>query len=194
MIYIGIDPGQSGAVAIIENSNVSVFDAPMKKVEKTGKKDYDIAAMAAILHPYYGKPVTIIIEAVFSMTQQGVSSVFNFGRGKGLWEGIAWAYGFNVHMVTPQKWKKYYVSLAPPAKDPLAPKKPKEAKPKTKNEKKEAAKQKRLVKALAKEKARTLAGEMYPQLKDRFKTVNSDGRAEAVLIAHYAEKNYTESK
>ena len=194
MIYIGIDPGQTGAVAIIDSGNVSVFDAPLKKVEKTGKKDYDIAAMANILRPYAKKEVYIVIEAVFSMTQQGVSSVFNFGRGKGLWEGIAWAFEFDVHMVTPQTWKKSYTELAPPAKDPNAPKKPKVPAPKTANEKKEAAKQKRLVKALAKEKARELAGKLYPQLKDRFKTVNSDGRAEAVLIAHYAEKQQTEKQ
>ncbi len=191
MIYIGIDPGQTGAVAIIDDGNVSVFDAPLKKVEKTGKKDYDIAAMAAILKPYANQKVTIIIEAVFAMSQQGVTSMFNFGRGKGLWEGIAWAYGFNVHMVSPQTWKKGYVELAPPTKDPN---KPKDKKPETTKEKAEAAKQKRLTKALAKEKARTLAGTFYPLLKDRFKTVNSDGRAEAVLIARYAEKHYTEIK
>jgi crossover junction endodeoxyribonuclease RuvC len=192
IVYAGVDPGMHGAVAFLENGVVSVFDPPlMKKSGKANKdkKDYDIKAMAEILRKYNGKKVVFLIEAVFSMTGQGVSSSFNFGRGKGIWEGLAHAFEFDVHMVSPQTWKKDFDGLIQ-HKEKLG----KDTTPKSAKEKKaeatEAAKQKRLAKAAAKEKARELAGKLCPQLKDRFKTVNSDGRAEAVLIVHYAEKHY----
>jgi hypothetical protein len=60
---------------------------------------------------------------------------------------------------------------------------------KTPKERKElkaaAAKEKRLAKAGAKARARELAAVRFPQHADRFKTVNSDGRAEALLMALY---------
>lgn len=187
MTYIGIDPGLGGAVAIKNGDSVSVFDVPTAKTKK-GKEDYDLAAMSKILAPYKG--AVAYIEDVHAMPGNGGVSMFNFGRGKGLWEMAIVANGLTIVYVSPQTWKKDYPELVPVK----APKKPKGSAPKTKKEKAEAAKQKRLVKALAKETARKLAGTLYPQLADRFKTVNSDGRAEAVLIAKYAEKHYMENK
>jgi hypothetical protein len=41
------------------------------------------------------------------------SSVFHFGRGKGIWEGIARHFGLSPSkMVPPQTWKKSYPELA----------------------------------------------------------------------------------
>lgn len=196
MKIISVDPGASGAFCIKNGEDATVYDMP-SMIGRNGKKQIDIAAIVKLLEPHKDADI-FVIEDVHCMVGNGAVSMFTFGRGKGILEGVAFSMGMRVIYVSPQAWKKFYAELAPPPKPPKppkgTPKKPKEAKPKTTNEKKEAAKQKRLVKAHAKEKARTLAGEMYPQLKDRFKTVNSDGRAEAVLIAHFAEKNYTEIK
>lgn len=189
-VFIGIDPGQGGAVAIIDGDMITVFDTPLKIVEKTGKKDYDIAAMSDIFRPYLKRKVIACEEAVFSMSAQGVSSVFHFGRGKGLWEGILWAFQFEVHMIAPQTWKKSLEGLIQ-HKDPNKIKEPEPTSLKDKRAlKKETDREKRLKKAAAKAKARELAAKMFPQLSDRFKTVNSDGRAEACLIANYAREIY----
>lgn len=175
-MIIGCDPGVSGAICILEDGKVPViYDTPKYKTEK-GKTDYVVDKMAALLKPYFEKDVTFIIEDVHAMVGNGGVSMFNFGRGKGLWEGIAHAYGFKLVYVSPQTWKKSFEGLIVPRiskEDRLV------------LAKKEQDKLKRLAKAGAKTKARELAGQLYPTLKDKFVQVNSDGRAEAVLIAHY---------
>jgi crossover junction endodeoxyribonuclease RuvC len=185
--FIGIDPGKGGAVGILdENSNPSVFDTPTYKNKKTGKDVYDLPAMAQILRPYAGKDVKIVLEAVHSMPGQGVSSSFNFGEGLGIWKGIIAAFAFKVNMTTPQTWKKTSFPELIVTLDI------KDNKPKTPKEKKELGKLRRDAKANAKAKAREVAKKLFPALSDQFKTVNSDGRAEALLIAVYASKNFKE--
>lgn len=108
MIYIGIDPGLSGAVGLITPESHFVFDTPVVKVEgdKTRHK-YMAAAMAVLLKPFANKEdVLCILENVHSMPKQGVASSFNFGEGKGLWEGIIAAYNIPMELVSPQRWKK----------------------------------------------------------------------------------------
>jgi crossover junction endodeoxyribonuclease RuvC len=187
--FIAIDPGMSGAVGVMsKDGTTTVFDVPTLK-KKSGKEDYDIPGMSDILARYKGNDVVCMIEDVHAMPGQGVSSMFGFGRGKGIWEGIAGAFGFVVVMVSPQKWKKDYPALAA-EKIPV-----KDTQGKTPKEKKEIAKalakERRLAKAAAKSRARELAGSMFPQHADVLKTVNSDGRAEALLMASYIRRIYT---
>lgn len=102
MIFIGIDPGLFGAVAIIDGATVSIHDTP---VAKTGKKsDYIPAAMAAILSDL--RNAYCVIEAVHALPGQGVTSMFNFGKGFGLWLGILAGLRIPHTKVTPQAWKK----------------------------------------------------------------------------------------
>ena len=183
VVFAGIDPGMHGGLAIKDGNKISVYSPPLLKKIKD-KQDYDIAGMAAILRPYQNRNVIICIEAVFSFKAQGVSSMFNFGRGKGIWEGIAHAFGFHVFMISPQRWKKHFDLIHKHIK-PLH-------KPKTEEEKKAAEKERRLIKVAAKVKSRELASKLYPELASSFVKVNSDGLAEAVLIAHYAEQHKDE--
>jgi hypothetical protein len=191
MIHIAVDPGVSGAVAVL-SSSMDVFDVPTFKT-KLGKTEYDIPKMVNLLRVY--SDVVCMIEAVHAMPGNGGVSMFSFGRGKGIWEGITHALGFKVIMVSPQSWKKAYPELLTP-KQPKTSESLKDLRGKSVKERKEltkaAAKAKRLVKAASKAKARELAAQMYPELSDRFTTVNSDGRAEAVLMAHYMKNFFKE--
>jgi crossover junction endodeoxyribonuclease RuvC len=198
MIYIGIDPGLSGAVCVLDGNNVTIFEVPTAK-QKNGKDDYLISEMANFLETYRNNSVICVIENVFSMTGQGVSSSFNFGRGKGIWEGIAHSMGFDVHMVSPQTWKKFFPILqAEKVEIPqiLKDKPPRTAKEKEvyKEIKRDYERQKRLSKSGAKTKARELASSLYPSLADQFKRVNSDGKAEALLICEFAKANLVSRK
>jgi Holliday junction resolvasome RuvABC endonuclease subunit len=107
MIYIGIDPGLSGAVATITPEGgigVYLYDTPTAETGKGTKRDYLIANMANILD-HMVDPFCVI-EAVHSMPKQGVASSFSFGRGLGIWEGILSAYKIPYAKVAPQTWKK----------------------------------------------------------------------------------------
>jgi crossover junction endodeoxyribonuclease RuvC len=104
IVAIGIDPGISGAVAVLYADGFSqLFDTPNLD------KDYDLAGMADLLRGLTNAPV--IIESVHSMPNQGVSSTFKFGRGLGLWEGICAGLKLQVDKASPQRWKKHFPEL-----------------------------------------------------------------------------------
>src|SRR3990167_9489401 len=102
--YIGIDPGLTGAMAVISSDgSINVFDAPIGII---GKKNVLLAAfMRYYLEPYDPDSTKVAIEAVHSMPRQGVTSAFNFGKGFGLWIGILVGLGFAYTEVPHQRWK-----------------------------------------------------------------------------------------
>jgi crossover junction endodeoxyribonuclease RuvC len=109
LIYIGIDPGLSGALAeIFGEGNAAVHDTPTMVVSGVKEKRvYNTAAMAHILSPYRGNlEVLVVLESVHSMPKQGVASSFSFGQGLGMWQGIIAALGLPLEMPSPQRWKK----------------------------------------------------------------------------------------
>ncbi len=105
-IYIGIDPGLSGALAIIApGDHIFIHDTPI--VKSNGKSQYLIRNMVEIfesLHLTAG--CCIGIEQVHAMPKQGVSSMFRMGEGLGIWKGIVAALGYSYEMITPKRWKK----------------------------------------------------------------------------------------
>ena len=109
MIYVGIDPGLSGAVAFIyEDGSVSVHDTPVIKVEKNGKNRnvYLAATMCDILKIQGDKHVAL--EKVGPMPGNGAAAMFSMGHGLGLWEGLIVASGIPLTYVIPQAWKKMF--------------------------------------------------------------------------------------
>jgi hypothetical protein len=112
MIYIGIDPGLSGAVATISGTDVKLYDTPTAETGKGTKRDYLIANMSSILYKIY-EDSFCVLEAVHSMPKQGVASSFSFGRGLGIWEGILSAHNIPYAKVAPQTWKKAMIADMP---------------------------------------------------------------------------------
>jgi len=114
MIYIGIDPGLAGAVAMIDDANcVQLFDSPAwtVQVKKDIRHDYNVNGMAeiitsAILRVENRKQIIAGVESVHSFPDQGVASSFKFGVGLGIWQGILAALGITYQMIPPQRWKK----------------------------------------------------------------------------------------
>lgn len=93
---IGIDPGQSGGIAIL-------YDAGGILVSKMPETERDIFDL--LFERDQASP-TVFLESVHSMPGQGVSSSFKFGRAYGFLRGIITALKYPLHDVTPQKWQK----------------------------------------------------------------------------------------
>lgn len=99
----GIDPGVSGAVAIIQAGRfVAGIDMPTFQDGK--RRRVNAAALAAFLSEH--RPARVILERVGAMPGQGVASMFSFGHSVGIAEGVATALGLPLVLVTPQAWKR----------------------------------------------------------------------------------------
>jgi crossover junction endodeoxyribonuclease RuvC len=107
MILAGIDPGLSGAVALLDTArpeHVQVFDMPVLALSRGGKnkRELDAHALARALAQPIGHA---FVEQVGAMPGQGVSSVFAFGRAYGCLLGILAAQGVPMTTVAPRRWK-----------------------------------------------------------------------------------------
>lgn len=122
MVIIGIDPGKTGAIAMIsEDGNYCIVDTPILKID-TGKKtksgnpkintEYLVSEMVKelSLFKFEHEETHVFIEKVHAMPDQGVTSMFDMGYGLGAWHGIITALGFPLHEITPQAWKKSMMS------------------------------------------------------------------------------------
>lgn len=108
MKICGIDPGASGAIAILdmEKGYLSVIDMPTHQIERNGKTKNEISAQLVARHLEELQPDHVWLERVGAMPGQGVSSMFQFGRSVGTIEGIIAALRLPISYVTPQKWQK----------------------------------------------------------------------------------------
>ena len=156
-IFIGIDPGLSGAIAFfdVEKGQLSVGDMPVVEVKRNNKVKREVspAALADILRSGIGPfgPVThALLERVGAMPGQGVTSVFSFGRSVGIVEGILASLYIPVTIVQPQAWQKAAGVRG------------------------------------GKDGSRLRACELFPNYATLFARKKDDGRADAALMAWYA--------
>ena len=111
MIIIGIDPGISGAISVIENKKIlEVYDTPTMIDGKKNKRQINSAQVSNIIKERLksGKEVVVVVEHVNAMPGQGVTSMFNFGQSFGAIKGICAAMQLPIFYVRPAKWKKHF--------------------------------------------------------------------------------------
>jgi crossover junction endodeoxyribonuclease RuvC len=111
MIIIGIDPGISGAISIIENKKIlEVYDTPTMIEGKKNKRQINGAQVSNIIKERLNdnKEVVVVVENVNAMPGQGVTSMFNFGQSFGVIKGICAALSLPIYFVRPTKWKKHF--------------------------------------------------------------------------------------
>lgn len=108
MIVIGIDPGNTGAISVLEDDKFKdVYDMPLMANGK--KQQVNAAELSKILLAICGdrkESIMVVIEKVSAMPGQGVSSMFNFGMGFGVLQGVVAGLRLPFRLVTPQSWKK----------------------------------------------------------------------------------------
>jgi len=111
MKIIGIDPGLSGAIAVLEDNKVlNIFDIPVMSEGKKNKRQLNSALLVSLLKENINKEeeVAVVVEQVNAMPGQGVTSMFNFGQTFGALKGICAALELPIFFVRPSKWKKYF--------------------------------------------------------------------------------------
>ena len=111
MIILGIDPGVSGAISVLEDKKViDVFEMPTMIDGKKNKKQVNGSQVSNIIKDKMKNEKELIVddEHVNAMPGQGVTSMFNFGQSFGVIKGICSALGLSIYFVRPTKWKKHF--------------------------------------------------------------------------------------
>lgn len=103
--YIGIDPGQSGGIGILNKAGQHVCS--FKFLNQT---DADISEMFEYILSLKGTmdecSIFALLEKVHSFPKQGVASSFKFGSSFGFLRGMLTAHRIPWDFVSPQKWQK----------------------------------------------------------------------------------------
>lgn len=103
MIYIGIDPGKSGAMA-------ALVCGPEKNILDVRTVPFGEEAYRDTLAALSGAPGGCVccLERVGARPGQGVTSMFKFGENFGFIQGLLTACSIPYELVTPQKWKREF--------------------------------------------------------------------------------------
>ena len=98
-IYVGIDPGSKGAIAVVAGDLVSIDDMPTLEFlmnNTTGLKANQ------------GDRYRVAIEQVHPLPGQSCIASFTYGENFLLAKLLGLCYNIAPVMVSPQRWKKYY--------------------------------------------------------------------------------------
>jgi len=109
LIIVGIDCGQTGAVAVYDGMMRAVYDMPTStRLHGSGQQvnGGELASIMMGIKNEFGGIFQVKIEAVSAMPGNGGSSMFRFGESVGVVLGVCGALQLPIHYVTPQRWKK----------------------------------------------------------------------------------------
>ena len=176
-IFIGIDPGITGAVAAIHpDGRIELYDTPTLVIVggKKIKTVYNEREMAAMLRGIVSQgPAECAIERVQAFPAQrrgaapcpacgrgpmaqGVVGMFAFGEGFGMWKGIMAALGIKYELVSPVTWKGALMAGQGKEKDA----------------------------------SRQVALRKFPAVAEMLTRMKDHGRADALLLAEFARRTH----
>ena len=95
--YMGIDPGQSGGIAVVSEPG----EPWAVKMPDTERDIWDIFTMWTNQEG----SIQALIEKVHAMPKQGVSSTFKFGRGYGFLRACLIGAGIPFQEITAAQWQ-----------------------------------------------------------------------------------------
>jgi hypothetical protein len=100
MIYVGIDPGRTGGIAIIHpDTSVKIWPMPVSK-----ERGINVLETLALWQSCDSEATIIAIEWNVARIENQSDHAFRFGLQTGQLDGIAQALGFEVMHVSPQAW------------------------------------------------------------------------------------------
>lgn len=161
-LILGIDPGRTGAIATLADGEPAGFiDMP---VDALGRIDASrlAACLRGVLQHHAGAHLVVVLELVCGFSGQGGPSQFAFGRSDGIVRGVLGALGLSAIEVDPKVWKDHFGLV------------------------KKTAGGKRL--KVDKDDGRVLAMNRFPRAALSLMQKKNGGRADALLIASWAEE------
>lgn len=118
MIFIGVDPGLTGAIAYLKEDgtvNGPIIDMPIIKIKK--RHDFLVANVVGCFLGADGAIANVMvgIEALHAMPNRMCNGVGNFslGRSSGMFEGILTALRIPFQKIPPKRWQKLLLDGMP---------------------------------------------------------------------------------
>jgi crossover junction endodeoxyribonuclease RuvC len=106
LIYIGIDPGLSGGIALLtDKGGLTLFEMP---IVSNGKRNiFDVTSLRVILQDFSAGHVHVFVEELIPFKGSKLSC-FGMGYGLGLLHATIQSLGIPMTRELPQKWKKEF--------------------------------------------------------------------------------------
>ena len=159
--FIGIDPGVTGALAVIYDhiGSALVFDVPVVMVisgtnKKRRRAQYDLPAMLGMLRDQLPHEPVAVLEATTPNPRHSAIGNHSLGRGQALWEMALIACAIPFELAPAARWK---TAIGLP-------------------------------RGADKNASRLMAGRMFPDMAEELKRVKDHGRAEALLLAEHRRR------
>lgn len=152
---LGVDPGLSGALALVHKTTQALITYPMPTQALKGKTVLDPTTLASWIDVHSHLISHAYVEQVTSRPRQAGQLLM--GVNAGILHGVLYANCIRFTVVSPTSWKAWYG---------------------LKRDESETYRD-------SKNHSRALATEMFPHHAHAFKRVKDDGVAEASLIALY---------
>lgn len=120
-MYVGIDPGITGAIAFVPTRrkiDPIIVDLPITTVQvkttrkgktvKGNRNEYDVHKIVALLDPLidFRDRVVIALERGQPYREDTPKTAFSVGVGFGMWGLYFAAFGLKVHHIMPAVWKR----------------------------------------------------------------------------------------
>lgn len=107
-LILGIDPGLSGAVALLDGDNVVLLeDTPVVKFSEARiKQRVDGTLLAELLRPYADRIKLAVVEKVGARPGEAASGAFSFGYTSGCIAGVLGAMQVPIVTPSPAAWKR----------------------------------------------------------------------------------------
>lgn len=98
-MFLGIDPGKSGGVAMVSKNGNTVFAVKMPSTEEGIARLFEEIGIE-------NRPDACYLEHVHARPRQGVTSMFNFGANFGAIKTALYAARIDFNIVSSVKWQK----------------------------------------------------------------------------------------
>lgn len=106
-VFIGIDPGKNGGIAVIDKVEYLPHRVNMTRVYSDEILLKTVRFITTVAKDF-DDDIICCLEKVGAMPGQGVVSMFNFGKSYGYIKGVLEAFGIPYQEVPPQRWKKEF--------------------------------------------------------------------------------------
>ena len=115
MIYAGIDPGKSGAIALINGALISVHPMPILPGAKKSRDEYNIAGIRQwLLDAKNGVALFVTVERSQPLPPKIRGSIAQFQRGVACgWEWLLIGMGIPHQLVRPRDWQSVMLAGTP---------------------------------------------------------------------------------